>query len=439
MSKVLGIIAEYNPFHNGHFYHINQSKIQTNCKYTIAVIGGNFTQRGSCSLIDKWSKTKMAICNGVDLVIELPLLYSISSAENFAYGAVKILDSLKIVDDISFGSECPDINILNEIAEVLYQEPKEFKSLLSHELSKGISFPKARENVLMIYLNNIRRYSDVLSSPNNILGIEYLKALKSLNSSILPHCIERIECDYNSSGFNGNIASSTAIRNILKSGNYKILSKLMPESSYSILMENIKKGHVVSDISSFEREIIYVLRRMSIDEISNLPDVNEGLENTIKKAANSCNSVIEFLDIVKSKRFTNTRIQRIMLYALLGISKKDMDISKKVLPYIRILGFNERGKFLISEISKANPKLQLVTSVKKFYDSCSNKNLKSMIEKDIYATNVYTLGYEFNSLANLDYTKKIEERNFVISFRSFYMTYIKIHKNCNKLPNKINR
>lgn len=407
MSRVLGIVAEYNPFHNGHAYHLAQSKEIAKCRYTVCVMSGNFTQRGSCSLIDKWSKAKMAIQNGVDLVVELPVLYAISSAENFAYGAVKLLDSLKVVDDISFGAECGNLEILDEIATVLYNEPKPFKAMLLHELSTGVSFPKARENALLLYLNNIRRYSNVLSNPNNILGIEYLKALKLLNSHLVPHAIERIEADYNSTGTSGNIISSTAIRNIVKSGNFKILSHILPESSYSILMDQIKVGHIVPDISSFEKEILFSLRKMSTQEIANLADVNEGLENTIKKAANSCNSVVEFLNIVKSKRYTNTRIQRILLYALLGITKKDMLISKKVSPYVRVLGMTKRGEFLLSEISKANPKLPIITSVKKFEDSCPTKNLKQMLEKDIFATNIFTLGYEFASLANLDYTQKI--------------------------------
>ncbi len=407
MSRVLGVVAEYNPFHNGHAYHIEQSKQISKCRYTVCVMSGNFTQRGSCSLVDKWSKAQMAIKNGVDLVIELPVIYAISSAENFAYGAIQILDSLKIVDDISFGAECSNIQILDEIATVLYNEPKAYKNILAHELSTGISFPKARENALMMYLNNVRRYSNVLSSPNNILGIEYLKALKLINSHLVPHVVERIEADHNSTGISGNIVSSTAIRNIVKSGNFKILANIMPKESYSILMDNIKVGHIVSDISSFEKEILYALRKMSLEEIANLPDVNEGLEHTLKKAANSCNSVVEFLDIVKSKRYTNTRIQRILLYTLLEITKKDMQNSKKVNPYIRVLGMNERGEFLLSEIVKANPKLQVITSVKKFEDSCNNKYLMQMLKKDIFATNIYTLGYEFASSANLDYTKKI--------------------------------
>ena len=407
MSKVIGIIAEYNPFHNGHLYHFKESLKVTDSSYSIAIISGNFTQRGSTSLVDKWAKTEMAIKNGIDLVIELPLLYSISSAENFAEGAIKILDSLKIVDYLSFGSESGNLSTLNMIVDVLNKEPKAYKNILSHELSKGLSFPKARENALLMYLNDIRRFSNVLSSPNNILGIEYLKALKKLKSPITPITIERYNARYHDTTYNGNVASATAIRNIVKNNGWDILRKVVPENTFSILLENIKVGHIVPDLSVFEKQIIYNLRKMSIQEIAELPDVSEGLENAIKNTANSCNSVVEFLNIIKSKRYTNTRIQRILLYALLGITKKDMTLSKKSTPYIRILGFNDKGKYLISEIAKANPKLEIITSVKKYMDTSNNKNSKYILEKDIWATNVYTIGYEYDSWNNLDYTHKL--------------------------------
>ncbi len=408
MSKVLGIIAEYNPFHNGHYYHLQKSKEETNSKYSIAVISGNFTQRGSTSLMDKWSKAKMALASGIDLVLELPVLYAISSAENFAEGGVKILDSLKIVDTLSFGAETAHLELLSKIADVLVQEPKEYRSILSHELKKGLSFPKARENALMMYLNDIRKYAGILSSPNNILAIEYLKALKRRKSSIVPYCLERFEADYHSTGVNGNMASSTAIRNIVKNNGFRILPKLMPESSYSILMDQLKIGHIVPDLSTFEREMIYLLRKMPLSEIAELPDVSEGLEYAIKNAANSCNSLTEFLTIIQSKRYANTRLTRILLYALLGIDKKDMIIAKKTTPYARVLGWNEQGKYLISEISKANPKLEIITSVKKYADESMNKNNRILLEKDIDATNIYTIGYEYDSWSNLDFTHKLE-------------------------------
>ena len=407
MGKVLGIVCEYNPFHNGHLYHLEQSKRMTGSNYTVAVMSGNFTQRGSTSLIDKWSKAEAAINCGVDLVIELPVLYATSSAENFAEGAVKILDSLKVVDYISFGAETSDTDILTTFADILYKEPKKYKTLLSHELGKGLSYPKARENALLMYLNDIRKYVNVLSSPNNILGIEYIKALKKYKSNIMPISIARFESGYHDTGYTSNIASATAVRNIVKNGGFDILKRLLPAPSYGILMNNIKQGHIVPDLSVFEKQIIYNLRKMDVAEIAELPDVSEGLEFAIKKAANSCNSIVEFLNIIKSKRYTSTRIQRILLYSLLGITKKDMALSRKQYPYIRVLGLNNRGKFLISEIAKANPKLEIITSVKRFVDTNSNKNLKLMLEKDIWATDVYTVGYEYDSWNNLDFTKKI--------------------------------
>ena len=189
MTNVVGIIGEYNPFHNGHKYHLEKSKQEAKADYSIAVISGNFVQRGNVSLINKWDKASMALANGIDLVIELPTIYSISSAENFAYGAVKILNSLNVVDYISFGAESCDLEVLEKFADILYKEPTEYVSLLKHELSMGLAYPKARENALLMYLNNIRKYANVLSNPNNILAIEYLKALKKLKSPIKPIAI----------------------------------------------------------------------------------------------------------------------------------------------------------------------------------------------------------------------------------------------------------
>lgn len=421
MNKVLGIIAEYNPFHNGHLYHLDTSKKITGCDYTVAIISGNFTQRGSTSVIDKWSKTKMALQNGVDLVIELPVLYSISSSENFADGAIKILNSLEIIDYLSFGSETPDITVLDSIADILCNEPKDYKKLLATELDKGLSFPKARENALLDYIKNtntfendkqdFEEYKKALSSPNNILGIEYLKALKKYNSSIKTVCISRFATDYNSSDFSGSIASATAIRELIKNKDFNSIKTVIPENSYPVLMDCINSGHIVPDLNCFEKEIIYTLRKMNIEEISNLPDVSEGLEFSIKKAANSCNTINEFLDIVKSKRYTVTRLQRILLYALLNISKEDMQLSKQIeKPYVRILGFNDNGKKLVSEIATKHPELKIITSVKKFIDTNSNKDLQVLFDKDVLATDVYSLAFKNNSLANLDF------KNGVITF-----------------------
>ena len=405
MEKVLGIVAEYNPFHNGHLYHLNESKKQAGADYSVCVMSGNFTQRGDTAIIDKWSRTEMALKNGIDLVIELPVVYSISSAENFAYGSMSVLDKLGIVDTVSFGSEVGDLTILDSIAEILCTEPKEYVSLLNHELSRGISFPKAREKALLMYLNDIRKYANVLSNPNNILGIEYLKALRNLKSNLTPMTIKRKASDYNSTAIKDGFASSTAIRKIITKPSS--LSKVVPEETFSIIDNKIKHGQIVNGLSTFEKEILYKLRIMPIEWIADLPDVSEGLEHAIKNAANSCNNVADLVSLVKSKRYTQTRIQRILLYALLDITKQDMENSKKGVPYIRVLGMTENGKQLRSSIVTRNKKLNIITSPKKFMDHSNNKISKSLFAKDMLATNIYTLGYEFESQSNLDYSTPV--------------------------------
>ena len=406
MSKVLGIIAEYNPFHNGHLLHLTKSKEETGAEYSICIMSGNFVQRGNTSIVNKWVKTEMALNSGIDLVLELPTVYSISSAENFAEGAIKLLNSLKIVDTVSFGSENSDIDILNRISGILYEEPKQYVEFLNEELKKGLSFPKARENAILLYLND-QKYSNILNQPNNTLAIEYLKALKKYKSHIMPIAIKREKAFYNSNCIVDEYASATAIRKMIATGQFSDIQKVMPKSSYALLADELRKGHYVLDLSKFQKEIIYNLRKMSVEEIAQLVDVSEGLENAIKNAANSSNNLVDFVNIVKSKRYTQTRIQRILIYALLGITNSKMLAFKKAVPYARVLGFNENGKQLISQIAKKNKKVQIVTSVKKYMDVSKNKVLKEMLETDILATNVYTLGYEKDSWSNLDYTNKL--------------------------------
>ena len=407
MGRVLGIIAEYNPFHNGHLYHLEKSLDETNCDYSVALITGSFTQRGQTSIIDKWHKTEMALNNGIDLILELPTIYGISSAENFAEGSIKILDSLKIVDTISFGAETSNTSALNAISNVLYEEPKEYLTILKHELQKGISFPKARENAVLMYLNGNHSFSNILNNPNNILAIEYLKALRKYKSHIIPTCITRTGTGYNDKNISGSFASATAIRDLVEKNKLAEIRKVLPDESFKILYKQMQNGHTVTSIKKFEKEIIYTLRKISLEEIASLADVTEGLEYLLKKAANSCNTLNEFMNIVKTKRYTQTRIQRILLYTLLGITKENIKSSYRTSPYIRVLGFNSRGKYLLSEICRINPYLPVITSVKRFMDTSRNKTLKSMLEKDILATNIYTLGYDYDSWSNLDYTNKI--------------------------------
>lgn len=409
MDGILGIVSEYNPFHNGHLHHLQKSKELTKTDFSVVVMSGNFVQRGDTSLVNKWVKTEMALEAGVDLVIELPTVYAISSAENFADGAVKILNSLGVVDFISFGSEIGEIAPLNDVANILYQEPKEFSSLITAQLKSGLSYPRAREIALSQFFGNSKRYSEILNNPNNILGIEYLKSLKKHRSHITPLTIKRDYSDYNSKQVKKGIASATAIRTMVQ--NKKNVHYVVPYETYELLDKEINDGKIISSLSCFEKEIIYTLRRMTLSEIANLPDVSEGLENKIKMAANTCNKLDDLIKNIKSKRYTQSRIQRILLYALLNISSKDISSSIRVNPYIRVLGFNKHGKRIISAIAAANPKLNIIVSVKKFMENSNNNTLRNMISKDILATNIYTLGYEKDPIANLDYTHKVIEFN----------------------------
>ena len=405
--RTLGIIAEYNPFHNGHMYHLQKAKEESGAQYTICVMSGNFVQRGTTSIINKWKKAELALQNGIDLVIELPTIYSVSSAENFAQGAIKLLESLGIVDGISFGAETSDYGALNNIATILSDEPKVYKEKLNKELKKGLSFPKARENALMLYLNDNKRYVDILHSPNNILAIEYLKSLKKIKSTIQPIPVKREKVYYNDDKIVDDFASATAIRSMLKNKQFGDIRKVVPDVTYEVLRKESELENIVLDLSSYEKELIYTLRKMTVKEIEDLPDVTEGLEHSIKNAVSMSNDINHILDVIKSKRYTQTRLQRILIYALLGITKKDVIASRKVNPYIRVLGFNEKGRDLISRINKQNPKATVITSVKKFKTSNNSKVYSRMLDIDIFSTDVYTIACKSNPIANLDYTNNM--------------------------------
>lgn len=408
--KVCGIIAEYNPFHNGHAYHINKTKEQTNCDAIVAVMSGNFVQRGSPALFDKWTRTKMALENGVDLVIELPVYYATSSAEYFAQGSIGLLDSLGIVDEVSFGAKTEDLDALKRIANILYLEPNDYKDLLALELKKGYSFPLARGNALKIFTKkefDAKYVSQILMDSNNILGIEYLKALMYNNSSILPNIVLRKGEDYNSLNIVDGVCSATAIREMIFEDKIEELEEVMPKGSFEILSNQIISGKVPMNMSNFEKEIFYVLRKSLAQDLFELADVSEGLENLLKKVSNETVEIEKMIELLKSKRYTRTRIQRILIHALLGITKTEVNNYKYNPQYIRVLGFTRNGEKLLSQIyNKSN--LPIVTSVSKFLKN-ANDTGRRMIEKDILATNIYTLGYQIPSYreSNLDYTKQI--------------------------------
>lgn len=398
MGRRIGIIAEYNPFHNGHLYQIQKAKELTGADTVIAVMSGNFTQRGDTSLINKFEKTKIALQNEVDMVIELPTIYSISSAENFALGGIKILNEIGNIDYLVFGIEEDNLQELQAIADVLVNENDEFKSKIKTELDKGNSYPKAREIALKKVLSS-ENIENIMKKPNNILAIEYLKAIKTTNSNIKPIGIKRKNAMHNDKNINENYASGTYIRKLFIENNFDEISKVVPKYTYEKLLELKSQGTYVTSINDFSDIVIYKIRMMTKEEISKIADVNEGLENSIKLASTTCKTIDEIIDKVSTKRYTKTRISRILTYILLDITKSDMEQSKKNDPYVRVLGINKKCEEILSTINDS----KLITSLKKFEENNGENELLNIDKK---ATEIYTIKYPKSVEANLDYTSK---------------------------------
>lgn len=393
MSSKLCIISEYNPFHFGHLYHLNESISQTNADFKVAIISGNFVQRGEPSIINKWEKAKVALSAGFDLVVELPTLYAISSAENFANGSIKIADQIGSYY-ISFGTESGDLKKLKDLSSLINKNEKEYIANVKEKIAEGFSYPKSQELVIDEMFGD--EFSGVCK-PNNILGLEYLKSLNAISSNITPITVKR---DFDKS-------SSSDVRALLRTSGFKIenLKDKIPDFSYDVLTKNIKNGNAVLSLKAFEKEIIYILRTIDNEKLKDIPDVPENMLSNLKKIACSTNSLDELITTLKNKSITQARIQRILLYVLLGITKSDMELSKKITPYVRVLGMSENGKKILSDLPKD---INVITSVKTFEKNCDDSDLLRMLEIDKRATDIYTLAYAKDSVANLDYTMRIQ-------------------------------
>jgi len=421
--KVLGIVSEYNPFHNGHLYHLQASRALSGADCIVAVMSGNFTQRGEPALVDKWARTEMALLCGADLVIELPLIYAMSSAEYFAFGAVKLLNSLGVVSMMSFGSESGSLEMLSQTASILGEEPEHYRHVLKESLFRGKSYPAARQEALSSYLTaqyGCDTLSGILKNSNNILAIEYLKALKRLKSSIVPMTIERVGNKYNSVELSGELSSATSIRKITAENPWpearQLLASALPNKALAILEREIELGRGPVFTSDYLMILLSLLRRMSIEEISCLPYMEHGLENRFKQAAESAGSYQELLDALCTKRYTNTRIQRILFCLLAGIRKEHFDFFNQNggPAYIRILGFNETGRKLLPDI-KNKSTLPVITKAADYKNS-GLPGVSSMLQMEAAASDQYVLGFK-----NMALRKSGSEftRNIILLSESF--------------------
>ena len=341
--KTAAIICEYNPFHNGHKFHIEETRRKTGADSVIAIMSGNFVQRGDIAVFDKSIRAKAAILGGADLVIELPALYSSASAEFFAYNAVKILNSLGTVDFLSFGAETLDPCQITQIAKFLAEEPSEFSDKMKHYFSEGLSFPAARSKALSEFWGT--EAEKIISTPNNILGIEYAKALYLTNSSISPCPILRKGAAHDSTLTSGNIASATYIRDLIQKNQWPNFKNFIPDFAAGLFSEAR-----VHSIKSLEKAILCELIKAPTDRLKSISDVSEGLENRLKEAALTSRTLEELIDKVKTKRYTHSRIRRIVLSAYLGITK---ELRQTPPQYIKILEHNGVGQKIIAHAKKS--------------------------------------------------------------------------------------
>lgn len=324
------VICEFNPFHNGHACLINEAR-NGGADSVVAIMSGNYVQRGEPAIFSSRDRTEIALNNGIDLVLQLPVAYATATAQKFALNAVRILNSCGNIDELIFGSECGDINLIEQTAKLLLSEDVDKR--IPELVDTGISYASARETALR-EINP--ECADVIKEPNNILGVEYVLALMQTKSKIVPRTIKRVGAEHNSAEIKDNISSASEIRRRIKEG-----------ENYSDLVPDYKKysSFSVVDYDKYSTAALYKLHTTNDLELKKIFDVSEGMENRILSCLKNANTVDELYDLAKTKRYTHSRIRRIILSAVLDIKKSDVNSKPK---YIRVLGFNEQGRKLLS-------------------------------------------------------------------------------------------
>ena len=387
--KITGIIAEYNPFHNGHLYQIRKAREITGADYIIVVMSGNHMQRGTPALIDKYSRAKMALSGGADMVIELPTCYATASAEYFAMGAISILNQLGCVDSVCFGSESGDITMLSKIAHALVDESEDFVQSLKTKLKNGDTYPVARNAALAETINGFTTFDTILGFPNNILGIEYIKAIIRQNSNIKPYTNTRIGSDYHSYKLAENFSSAISIRQSLSlQDNLDMIQSQIPASAFAIMKEDFHKTFPVY-ASDFSSMIKFKLLKERGQGFTQYFDVTQAISDKLEKEMFSMQSFDEFCDILKSKDITYARISRCLSHILLDIKAEDVQLFKEngITFYARVLGFNSKADALTKTL-KSNSSIPLITKT-----TTASSQLypigQKQFEQDIQASHIY--------------------------------------------------
>ncbi|MCF6136993.1 nucleotidyltransferase [Pseudalkalibacillus berkeleyi] len=388
--KSLGLVVEYNPFHNGHLFHLQQAKKTSNADVTVAVMSGNFLQRGEPALVSKWTRTRMALEAGVDLVVELPYAFATQRADRFAYGAITILNALK-TDEVIFGSESGNIRPFNETVDFLNKNEEEYNLLIQEKVKSGVSYPSATSEAFKQLSNRPQETID-LSKPNNILGYHYVQSIRQIHSNMKANTIQRTGAGYHDEGVGvNNIASATGIRKMLfeHGSDLSAITSYVPKSTLNRLQDHFNSfGHFLN----WDRFFLLLKHRLitsTPEELRDIYDCEEGLENRLKEYITQAEDFTSFMQSVKTKRYTWTRIQRLCTHILTNAKKNTMERALTEPPtYIRLLGMTETGQHYLSGIKK-DLNLPLVSTLSKYKDP--------FFELDKQSTNTYILGFPYKA------------------------------------------
>ena len=393
MNKICGIIAEYNPLHNGHIYHIRETRRIGKVDFVVAIISGNFMQRGVPAILDKWTRGRLAVEAGsVDLVLEIPYFIATESAEYYAKGSIGILESLGVIDSVSFGSEKGSVEELKDIAKLLREEPFKYSDKLTEYIAEGMSFPKARERVVAEFLGD--EYSKMLRLPNNILAVEYLKHIKSMQAITIKR-----QGGYHADDAGPEYPSATGIRKKILDNKYDIVKNSVPREVYEEITNNSISGLSKSMKEYFNLIRTEIVKRNS-SELENIQGITEGLENKIKKEIRYHDDYKEFVSSVKSKRYTMTAIERGLNHILMSIDKKEVEEAfENEMWYTRVLALNDRGAFVLKK-AKEKAGIKILNNINK------EEKLPELFKYDIMASDIYNIITGKDMYKNSDFVMK---------------------------------